>query len=121
MCSTSGLLPFHVDVLKVPHHGSRTSSSAALLQRLRPELAMAGARPWGVLPFPDPDVRDRYAAMGIPLWATAEGAIQLELGVDGWSARQAGRWWRRRSQRPATIQANQASADSQTPATQPGG
>ena len=115
-------LPSFVDVLKVPHHGSRTSSSVAWLQRLQPQLAMAGARPWGALPFPDPDVRDRYRELGIPLWATADGAIALRLRADGWSARQAGRWWlRRRSQSPAPIHASQAAADIRTPAIQPGG
>lgn len=116
-----GALPRGIDVLKVPHHGSRTSSSAPLLRWLQPTLAMAGARPWGVLPFPDPDVRARYAELGIPLWVTADGAIALRLGPDGWSARQAGRWLRWRSHSPAASQASHAARESQAPSAQPGG
>lgn len=77
-----------VDVLKVPHHGSRTSSTPALLAATAPLLAVAGARPWGPLPFPHPEVAQRYRAAGIHLWATSDGAVTVELRRDGWTARQ---------------------------------
>ena len=85
----SGLLP--VDVLKVPHHGSRTSSTPDFLAALGPKLAVVGARPWGQLPFPHPEVSRRYQAARIHLWSTSDGAVTLELRADGWTARQRGR------------------------------
>lgn len=90
LCTAGTLGP--IDVLKVPHHGSRTSSTPQLLATLVPRLAIAGARPWGSLPFPHPEIRGRYAQAGIPLWTTAEGFVTLELGPEGTRARQGERW-----------------------------
>ena len=97
-------------VLKVPHHGSRTSSTMAFLARVQPQLALAGARPYGALSFPHAEVRARYAALGIPLWTSHEGAVELELGPDGVRATQvlAARSLRLPSQSPATTSANVA-------------
>ena len=61
-------------VLKVPHHGSRTSSSASLVDATRPRLAIvsAGARnPFG---HPHPEVLERYGRAG---------ALVLRTGRDG--------------------------------------
>jgi competence protein ComEC len=83
----SGVLP-RVDILKVPHHGSRTSSSHAFLDAVAPRLAVVGARPWGQLPFPHADVRARYRLRGVALWASADGAIRMDIGPEGWRAQQ---------------------------------
>jgi competence protein ComEC len=88
-------------VLLVPHHGSRTSSSAAFIARLRPPLAIVSAGWRNRFSHPHPHVVQRYAEAGVPLWNTAEsGAIQLDVTVDGvptvketWRQRQA-RYWR---------------------------
>ena len=85
------LLASPIAVLKVPHHGSLTSSSPQLLHHLGPTLAVAGARSWGQLPFPHPTVSRRYAEYGIALWATEGGAVHLRVGPAGWCADQAGR------------------------------
>jgi competence protein ComEC len=82
-----------VDVLKVPHHGSRTSSTPPLLEGVRPGLAVVGARPWGQLPFPHREVSDRYARYGIPLWPTTEGWVEVVVGRKGVTAQQEGRSW----------------------------
>ena len=70
-----------VDVLVVPHHGSATSSSAALVARTTPALALVSAafgNQWG---FPVPEVRQRWQAAGAELYITGEsGAIRLRLG-----------------------------------------
>jgi competence protein ComEC len=84
------------DVLKVPHHGSRTSSTMALLDAVQPRLALAGARPWGPLPFPHAEVAQRYAERATPLWRTAEGLIELELGPGLIRAQQGERTWQSR-------------------------
>ena len=81
-------LPLRSTVLKVPHHGSRTSSGSGLLEAVAPELAVAQCQERGRFDFPSPAVVARYRRMGIPLWATGHhGAIQvLTDGVTwGWS------------------------------------
>jgi competence protein ComEC len=71
-------------VLKVPHHGSRTSSGLALLRAVRPALAVAQASDGGAMPFPHPGVEARYASLGIPLWVTGRhGALQVRASRDG--------------------------------------
>ena len=49
------------DVLLVPHHGSKTSSSAALLDAVRPELALVQAGWRNRFGHPAPEVLARYA------------------------------------------------------------
>ena len=87
-----------IDVLKVPHHGSATSSTPALLAALQPRLALAGARPWGTLSFPHPAVTRRYADAGVPLWSTADGWVHVRMGVNGVTARQQRRFLELRSE-----------------------
>lgn len=81
-------------VLKVPHHGSRTSSSAGFLDRIRPELAVlsVGRNYYG---HPHQEVLDRYAEHGIPVVRTDAGPITVRLDAHGLSVHQAGVWKRR--------------------------
>jgi competence protein ComEC len=69
-----------VDVLLVPHHGSRTSSTSAFVAATSPRWALvpSGHRNrWG---FPKPDVVARWeAAGGEVLVGSATGAIEFEL------------------------------------------
>jgi competence protein ComEC len=75
----AGRVP-RVDVLLVPHHGSRTSSTAALVAATRPSWALVpcGHRNrWG---FPKPDVVQRWQDSGSHvLTGSATGAIEFEL------------------------------------------
>jgi competence protein ComEC len=67
------------DVLKVPHHGSRTSSSEAFLARVRPAVAVASQGRGNGYGHPHPDVVARYDALGIPLLLTREsGGVVIE-------------------------------------------
>jgi competence protein ComEC len=73
-----------VDVLKVPHHGSRTSSSAALLDATRPAIAVASLGDRNRFRFPHPEVVARYAAARIPLYRTdRDGAVTLTISPKG--------------------------------------
>ncbi len=69
------------DVLVVPHHGSRTSSTDAFLDAVRPAVAVIQVGYRSRYGHPAPDVVARYAAHGIPVvrsdhcggWLWADG------------------------------------------------
>jgi competence protein ComEC len=77
-----GLLP-PVDVVLVPHHGSRTSSSKPFVQALSPSVAIVSAafgNHWG---FPKEDIVARWEAVGARVLSTAtSGAIGLTMCAD---------------------------------------
>jgi len=76
-------LPVH-QVLLVPHHGSKTSSSAAFIKQLNPAVAIATASLGNRYGFPRTEVRDRYRAQGTRFWSTGDcGALRLVLRRDG--------------------------------------
>ncbi len=65
-------------VLKVPHHGSRTSSSTGFLLAADPGLAVISVGKGNPFGHPHPDVTDRYEKQKIPLRITAEeGTVSL--------------------------------------------
>lgn len=75
-------------VLKVPHHGSKTSSTDAFLDRVAPELAISGSADQGRFAFPDPEVLQRYADRSIPLWITGRhGAVTITTDGHQWQYR----------------------------------
>jgi competence protein ComEC len=79
------------DVLALAHHGSRTSSSAALLAAVAPQLALVSAPCHGRFGMPHPEVRSRARAAGAPVWWTGrDGALVVGLGAQlhvwGWAA-----------------------------------
>jgi competence protein ComEC len=67
-------------VLLVPHHGSKTSSSAAFIAALRPVFALVSAGWRNRFHHPNPLVVARYLAAGVPLRDTADGgALQVDF------------------------------------------
>ncbi len=58
------------DVLLMPHHGSATSSSRALVEAVQPALAIAQAGYRNRFGHPAPSVIARYEAAGVPWVAT---------------------------------------------------
>ncbi len=70
------------DVLKVGHHGSRTSSSDAFLDAVRPRdavISVATVSPYG---HPHGEVLAALEARGIRIWSTAQ-AGSIVLNSDG--------------------------------------
>jgi len=66
------------DILKVPHHGSRTSSSTGFLLAIQPKLAVISAGRENKFGHPHQDVLKRYESFGIPIRSTVnEGTISL--------------------------------------------
>lgn len=69
----------HSQALKVPHHGSRTSSTEPFLARVRPAWAIITAPERSRFPHPHLDVVQRYRAQGVCLLQTGrDGMITLE-------------------------------------------
>jgi len=72
------------DVLLVPHHGSRTSSSAEFLAAVRPSLAVIPAGYRNRFGHPSPEVLARYAALEARVLRTdREGAVSVRLTPAG--------------------------------------
>jgi len=67
-------------IFMAPHHGSKTSSSLALLQKVNPDLAFAQNGYRNRYGHPHPTVSARYADLGIPFFQTPlTGALLWEF------------------------------------------
>ena len=65
-------------VLKVPHHGSRTSSGSEFLRRVAPRVALLSVGARNRFGHPHPDVLARYAARGVRVFRTdRDGAVTI--------------------------------------------
>ncbi len=75
-------------VLKAAHHGSRTSSTAAFLGAVRPELVAVSCGIRNKFRHPSPEVIRRYEAMGISIYRTdLMGAVEIHIDEHGIDAR----------------------------------
>jgi len=82
-------------VLKVPHHGSRSSSSERLLAPVAPRLALLSAGARNRFGHPHAEVVARYRQRGIRVLATAQDGT-IDVATDGtrlwtWTSRR-GTW-----------------------------
>lgn len=85
------------DVLMVPHHGSRSSSSAEFVRQVHPRLALVSVGRNNSYGLPAAEVINRYRMLGVRVLRTdRDGAIQLILGADGYRLRARLRWDQRR-------------------------
>jgi competence protein ComEC len=83
-------------VLKVPHHGSRSSSSAPFLAAVGPRLAVLSAGFRNRHGHPHPQVVERYRRLGVELLRTdVDGAITLSSDGRRLWARTYGDGWER--------------------------
>jgi len=63
-------------VIKVPHHGSKTSSNPRFLERVRPKWAVFSVKAGGRPRLPHPSVLERYEGLGAQIYRTdRDGAI----------------------------------------------
>ncbi len=77
--------PAGIRIIKVPHHGSLTSSSRAFLDRLGPRVAVVSAGRNNTFGHPAPDVLRRYHEIGAQVFRTdRDGAVMVD--TDGYSA-----------------------------------
>ena len=71
-------------VMLVPHHGSRTSSSSEFIERVNPDIAVIAAGYRNRFGHPKDDVLDRYRALGSRIYRTDyDGALLLTMAPDG--------------------------------------
>jgi competence protein ComEC len=76
--------PSAFDVVLVPHHGSRTSSSPEFVGSVHARAAIATASLGNRFGFPKAEIRQRYEATGTRFWSTGEcGAVRISLHADG--------------------------------------
>ncbi|OIO67640.1 MAG: DNA internalization-related competence protein ComEC/Rec2 [Zetaproteobacteria bacterium CG12_big_fil_rev_8_21_14_0_65_54_13] len=66
-----------VGAMLMPHHGSRTSSTASFIRRLAPALAVAQTGAHNHYRFPAAKVVARYRSIGAEIRNTAEGAVMV--------------------------------------------
>jgi competence protein ComEC len=75
-----------IRILKVPHHGSATSSSRAFLDALKPDIAVISAGRGNPFGHPVPSVLERYRNIGAATYRTdQDGAVTVE--TDGTTVR----------------------------------
>jgi competence protein ComEC len=70
--------PLRADIIKVPHHGSSSSSSLAFLDRVKPTYAILSVGERNIARLPHPDVLKRYEQLGSRILRTDKhGAITV--------------------------------------------
>jgi beta-lactamase superfamily II metal-dependent hydrolase len=73
-----------VDVLKVAHHGSRTATTSAFLDTVRPAIAVASAGAGNPYGHPARETIERIEATGAALFRTdLDGTVEIAIGADG--------------------------------------
>jgi competence protein ComEC len=76
-------VPLDATILKVPHHGSRTSSSAPFIERVHPIVAVISLGYRNRFHFPASEVLGRYADQRVRVLRTDEvGAIAADVSRD---------------------------------------
>ena len=71
------------EVLMAPHHGSKTSSSPAFINKVNPELAIITSGYRNRFHHPHPAVVKRYEQRDVPLLGTVEsGELRLDFPAD---------------------------------------
>jgi competence protein ComEC len=74
----------HVDVVKVPHHGSPTSSSDAFVAATTPDVAVISCGVANAFGFPSEEVLARWRAAGARVQRTdLDGAVTVTVGISG--------------------------------------
>ncbi|MFQ5469405.1 MAG: DNA internalization-related competence protein ComEC/Rec2 [Gammaproteobacteria bacterium] len=72
------------DILVVPHHGSKTSSTERFIDAVGPDYALMPVGYRNRFNFPKPEIAERYQQRDIALFNTAEhGAVIFRLDSDG--------------------------------------
>src|SRR6185437_1103461 len=76
------LRPAPLRILKVPHHGSLTSSTPEFIAALHPAIAVVSAGRNNRFGHPAPEVLDRYRSAGVQIFRTDENG-EIDISTDG--------------------------------------
>ena len=78
-------IPLKSDVLKLGHHGSKTSSSVAFLEAVNPDIAIASNGRKNRFRHPHKEVVNRLDSLKIPLLNTSEkGSVFVRFNANGY-------------------------------------
>ncbi|HKS24114.1 MAG TPA: DNA internalization-related competence protein ComEC/Rec2 [Thermoanaerobaculia bacterium] len=70
----------HADILKIAHHGSRSSTTPPLLDAVRPRIALISCGRHNIFGHPHPEVLEALRARGIRVWRTdRDGSVEIEI------------------------------------------
>lgn len=73
-------VPVQSEVIKVPHHGSNTSSLEVFIRSVQPDVAVISCGRGNIYRHPSSQVLERYALLGVRVFRTdRDGAIVVEL------------------------------------------
>jgi competence protein ComEC len=76
--------PLKADILKIPHHGSSSSSSPLFLERIKPTYAILSVGERNIGRLPHPEVLKRYGQLGSRVLRTDKhGAVTVITDGDG--------------------------------------
>jgi competence protein ComEC len=77
--------PLAANALVLSHHGSRSGSDLAFLERVRPSVTVASVGHGNRFGHPHVEVLERLERLRIPLWRTdVHGGVRLTSSPDGW-------------------------------------
>jgi len=76
------IAPAPLRILKVPHHGSLSSSTPEFIRALRPNIAVFSAGRNNRFGHPAPDVLERYKAAGVQIFRTDLNG-EVDITTDG--------------------------------------
>ena len=60
------------DILKVGHHGSKTSSTTIYLNQVKPDVGIISVGSYNTFGHPSPNILQRYQEMGVKIYRTDE-------------------------------------------------
>ena len=70
--------PLQSEILKIPHHGSRSSSTNAFVRAVSPQLAVASLGSFNRFDFPAPEIVQRYLGHEVELLRTdRDGTVRV--------------------------------------------
>lgn len=73
------------DVVIVPHHGSRTSSTKAFIETVKPKIALSSNAYQGRWNLPNEEVVKRYTDQGVVWYDTGrDGMLSIDVYHDNW-------------------------------------
>lgn len=83
-------IPLKTDILKLGHHGSKTSSSREFLEAVSPKFAIASNGRHNKFHHPHKQVVERLDSLKIPLLNTSQkGTVQVEFDENGYRIKSA--------------------------------